>query len=201
MEEETPNTVTPEMLAKLRTVAESGDAEAQFRLGVLYGNGEGVELDREQAMAWFKQSARQGHEDALITMAWMYANGSGVDTDEAKARELYQLAADHGSVKAMYVVGTMYRFAQYGAEKDIAKAIHYYTEAANKNFGAAQFALGRMLMDGKQVERDPIVALQWLMLADSNGSKRAEDYIKHLLAQMTPEEIEQARSSMLGKDN
>jgi hypothetical protein len=56
-------------------------------------------------------------------------------------------------------------------------------------------------MDGKQVERDPIVALQWLMLADSNGSKRAEDYIKHLLAQMTPEEIEQARSSMLGKDN
>jgi hypothetical protein len=35
MAEEKNTTVTPEMLAKLRTVAESGDAEAQFRLGVL----------------------------------------------------------------------------------------------------------------------------------------------------------------------
>lgn len=185
-------------LEQLQQAAEQGNAEAQFRLGVMHGNGDEVPLDYDKALAWFNQAARQGHENALITLAWMYANGTGVDADESRARELYLLAADHGSAKAQYVVGTMYRFAQYGAEKDMAKSVDYYTRAANSGFATAQFALGKLLMEGKSVEKDDVTALQWLMLADQNGSKRAEEYIKHILGQMTPEQIEQARSSMLG---
>jgi len=185
-------------IAALRQAAEKGNAEAQFRLGVIYGNGdEGVELDQQQAMAWFSQAARQGHENALITMAWMYANGAGVDVDEQKARELYLMAADHGSAKAQYVVGTMFRFAQFGAEKDIPRALHYYTESANQGFATAQFALGKMLVEGKLVQKDTITALQWLTLAQVNGSKRAEGYIKELLQRMSPQEVEQARAAIL----
>lgn len=202
MNEQTPEhteTVTPELLHKLRKAAESGNPEAQFRLGVLYGNGEGVELDHDKAMGWFKQAARQGHESALITMAWMYANGAGVAVDEQKARELYLMAADHGSAKAQYVVGTMYRFAQFGATQDLPKALHYYTASANQGFATAQFALGKILLEGKQVEKDDITALQWLMLAEANGSKRAGDYIKELLQQMSPEQIAEARKAVLGE--
>lgn len=181
----------------LRQSAGQGNAEAQFRLGVMCGNGDGVEIDREQAMAWFSKAARQGHENALITMAWMYANGAGIETDEQRARELYLLAADHGSAKAQYVVATMYRFAQYGAEKDLAKALHYYTESANRGFATAQFALGKLLVEGKLVQQDRVTALQWLTLADANGSKRAQDYIKEVLQQMSPEEVDQARAAVL----
>ena len=182
----------------LRQSAEKGNAEAQFRLGVIYGNGdEGIGIDQQKAMSWFKQAARQGHENALITMAWMYANGSGVETDEPRARELYLLAADHGSAKAQYVVATMYRFAQYGAPKDLSKALHYYTESANRGFATAQFALGKLLVEGKLVEKDTITALQWLTLADANGSKRAGDYIKELLQHMSPQEVERARAATL----
>ena len=54
----------------LHEAAKKGSAEAQFRLGVIYGNGDdGIELDQEAAMSWFKLAARQGHENALITMA------------------------------------------------------------------------------------------------------------------------------------
>jgi TPR repeat protein len=185
-------------VAALRKSAEEGNAEAQFRLGVIYGNGdEGVEIDHQKAMAWFSQAARQGHENALITMAWMYANGAGVDMDEDKARELYLMAADHGSAKAQYVVATMFRFAQFGAEKDLARALHYYTESANQGFATAQFALGKMLVEGKLVEKDMNTALQWLTLAHANGSKRAEGYIQELLQQMSPEEVERARAAVL----
>jgi hypothetical protein len=156
-----------------------------------------VELDQQKAMSWFSQAARQGHENALITMAWMYANGAGVDVDEQKARELYLMAADHGSAKAQYVVATMYRFAQFGAEKDLARALRYYTESANQGFATAQFALGKMLVEGKLVQKDTTTALQWLSLAQVNGSKRAEGYIKEVLQQMTPEEVEQARAAVL----
>lgn len=191
--------VTPELLAKLRKAAESGNAEAQFRLGVLYGNGDGVDLNHDKALGWFRQAARQGHENALITMAWMYANGAGVEADDDKAREFYLLAAEHGSAKAQYVAATMYRFAQYGVRQDLPKALHFYTLAANQGFPTAQFALGKMLIEGKVMEKDQVTALQWLMLAEANGSQRAGDYIKEILQQMTPEEIAQARQAMLGQ--
>jgi len=184
-------------IGALRRSAEQGNAEAQFRLGVIYGNGDGVDIDHDAAIEWFNQAARQGHENALITLAWMYANGAGIEVDEDRARELYLLAADHGSAKAQYVVATMYRFAQYGVAKDVEKALHYYTQAANQGFATAQFALGKLLVEGKLVAADDVTALQWLTLAHANGSKRAEDYIKELLQRMSPQAVERARAAVL----
>lgn len=184
-------------LAALREQAEAGDAEAQYRLGVLYGNGEGVSLDHAEAEQLFTRSARQGHEDALFTLAWIYASGGGVEMDEARARELYLLAADKGSGKAQYVVATMYRFGQYGVERDMTRAIHYYQLAAQRRQSAAQFALGKLLMEGRHVVRDDVVALQWLTLAQVEGNRRAEEYIRHLVARMTPAQLQQARVAML----
>jgi len=189
-------TFNPDQLraeAAVRKAAKAGNAEAQFRLGVMYGNGDGVGLNYEQALAWFEKAAAQGHENALITLAWMYANGTGVDVDEGRARELYLEAAARGSAKAQYVVGTMYRFAQYGVKKDVAKAVEWYLKAADQGMATAQFALGRMLMEGKGVMRDDAAALQWLSLAHVNGSKRAEDYVKHLIKRMDPAEVQAVR--------
>ncbi|MCB1774635.1 MAG: sel1 repeat family protein, partial [Gammaproteobacteria bacterium] len=169
-------TFNPDQLraeAAVRKAAKAGNAEAQFRLGVMYGNGDGVALDHDQARDWFERAASQGHENALITLAWMYANGTGVAVDEDRARELYLEAARRGSAKAQYVVATMYRFAQYGIGKDMQAAVEWYLKAADQGMPTAQFALGKMLMEGRGVVRDDAAALQWLSLAHVNGSKRA----------------------------
>ena len=47
-----------------RKAAEQGVVDAQFNLGVMYGNGEGVPKDAVQAYAWFSLSAAQGDEHA-----------------------------------------------------------------------------------------------------------------------------------------
>lgn len=196
-------TFNPDQLraeAAVRRAAKAGNAEAQFRLGVMYGNGDGVGLDYDQARHWFEKAAAQGHENALITLAWMYANGAGVGIDEDRAREFYLKAAEHGSAKAQYVVGTMFRFAQYGVKKDMTKAVDWYLKAANQGMSTAQFALGRMLMEGKGVMRDDAAALQWLSLAHVNGSKRAEDYVKHLIKRMDPDEVQAIRERMTNPD-
>lgn len=190
------NTKIP--LAELTQAAEQGNAEAQFRLGVMHGNGDEVELNYEIAIQWFNKAARQGHENALVTLAWIYATGAGVDPNEDRARELYLLAANHGSAKAQYVVATMYRFAQYGVAKDLPKALNYYTKSANQGFATAQFALGKLLVEGKHVEKDDITALKWLSLANANGSKRAEDYIKEVLKRLPPEQLDQAKAAITG---
>lgn len=195
-------TFNPDQLraeAAVRKAAKAGNAEAQFRLGVMYGNGDGVALDHDQARDWFERAARQGHENALITLAWMYANGTGVTADEDRARELYLEAARRGSAKAQYVVATMYRFAQYGVEKDMQKAVEWYLKAADQGMPTAQFALGKMLMEGKGVVRDDAAALQWLSLAHVNGSKRAEDYVKHLIKRMNPDAVRSVRARMTGQ--
>lgn len=184
-------------LDALRDAAEAGDAEAQYRLGMLYGNGEGVPLDHAKAEHWFTKSARQGHEKALLTLAWMYASGAGIAMDEDRARELYLLAADKGSAKAQYVAATMYRFGQHGVERDMAKAVHYYQLAAQRGEPSAQFALGKLLMEGKHVENDDVLALQWLTLAQAGGNKRAEEYVRHLVQRMPPEQLQRAREMML----
>lgn len=180
----------------INAAARRGNPEAQFRLGVMYGNADGVPLDHGQALDWFNKAAAQGHENALITLAWMYANGTGVDADEDQARELYLRAAKRGSAKAQYVVATMYRFAQYGVEKNLAAAVEWYLEAANQGMPTAQFALGKLLMEGKHVEQDDAVALQWLTLAHVNGSKRAGDYVEHLIKRMDPAEVAEIRARM-----
>ena len=182
--------------AAIRKAAKAGNPEAQFRLGVMYGNGDGVGLDYSQARAWFEKAVAQGHENAIITLAWMYANGTGVDVDEQRARDLYLEAARRGSSKAQYVVATMYRFAQYGLAKDMAAAVQWYLKAADQGMPTAQLALGKLLMEGKGVMQDDSAALQWLSLAHINGSKRAEDYVKHLIKRMDPAEVQAIRERM-----
>ena len=69
-------------LRKWEPLAERGDAEAQFGLGVLYYQGSGVEQDRTLAAKWFLEAAGQGHVDAGYKVAEMYESGDGDPHDE-----------------------------------------------------------------------------------------------------------------------
>ena len=46
-------------LGLLRPLAERGDAEAQYNLGVMYRNGQGVPHDDAEAVKWYRLAAEQ----------------------------------------------------------------------------------------------------------------------------------------------
>ena len=48
-----------------KVAARQGQASAQFNLGVLYANGQGVEQFFETASEWWIKSAEQGFENAI----------------------------------------------------------------------------------------------------------------------------------------
>ena len=50
-------------LNKLRQLAEQGDAQAQYNLGVKYAKGQGIPQNFEAASWWFRQAAKQGVVD------------------------------------------------------------------------------------------------------------------------------------------
>lgn len=193
-----PAPETMRAVAALESAAAAGNADAQFRLGVMYANGDEVPLDYSRAAELIRQAAGQGLVDAQSTLAWLYANGYGVAQSDEGAREWYLKAANQGSARDQYVVGTMYRFAQFGAERDGDAALHWFRFSAEQGFAPAQFALGKMLMEGKLVAEDRVAAFQWLSLAHVNGSKRAEGAVRELLQRMPAEEVLRAKAEMLG---
>ena len=70
-----------------RRAAESGSAEAQYRLGGMYYTGQGVRLDNDRALEWYRKAAEQGNPDAQYRLGRLYDKGLSVRQDYAKALE------------------------------------------------------------------------------------------------------------------
>ena len=81
-------------------LAELGDAEAQFNLGVLYDEGAGVERNLTTAADWYRKAAEQGFIDAQTNLGIMYYHGLGVERDHELAAHWFRLAADQGDAEA-----------------------------------------------------------------------------------------------------
>jgi len=52
-------------IENMRRLAEEGDPAAQYNLGVMYANGEGVPTNYIRAYAWRNIAAASRHEDAI----------------------------------------------------------------------------------------------------------------------------------------
>ncbi len=76
------------------TLAEKGDAEAQYLLAYLYDDGLGVEHDLAEAARWYRLAAEQHHTYAQFNLAILYSDGIGVPHDRVEAYRWFMLAAD-----------------------------------------------------------------------------------------------------------
>jgi TPR repeat protein len=81
-------------------LAELGDAEAQYNLGVMYDEGAGMEQDLAAAAGWYRKAAEQGFMDAQTNLGIMYYHGQGVGRDHAEAARWFSLAASQGDSQA-----------------------------------------------------------------------------------------------------
>jgi len=81
-------------------LAELGDAEAQYNLGVMYDQGASVDRDLDKAASWYRKAAEQGFLDAQTNLGMMYYRGEGVSSDSTEAARWLRLAADKGDTEA-----------------------------------------------------------------------------------------------------
>ena len=59
-----PQTTSTPIDPDLRAKAAAGDPISQFKLGLLYDNGQGVARSYVQAIDWYSEAAEQGFADA-----------------------------------------------------------------------------------------------------------------------------------------
>ena len=81
-------------------LAELGDAEAQYNLGVLYDEGAGIERDLIKAAEWYRKAADRGFVDAQINLGMMYYQGQGFTRDLVEAAKWFRRAATQGDREA-----------------------------------------------------------------------------------------------------
>src|SRR5438132_432724 len=83
-----------------RPLAEKGDADAQYSLGLLYAKGQGVGQSYSKAVHWYRQAAEQGDADAQISLGLLLAKGEGVPQDYVKGHVWLSLSAAQGNKDA-----------------------------------------------------------------------------------------------------
>ena len=73
---------------------------AQFNLGLMLQQGQGVEKDISEALVLFRRAAHLNHPEAQFHLGDMLENGRGVARDIEKATHWYTLASQQGYAKA-----------------------------------------------------------------------------------------------------
>jgi len=192
----------PAALKGFQPLAASGNAEAQFYVGLMYDNGEGVPQDYrqvvthvQQALTWYRKSAEQGFAPAQTNLGILLETGGQLERNYKEAASWYRKAADQGNAAAQFNLGLIY---YSGRGDDIApdykEAITWLGKAAAQDDSAAQIALGRMYEYGQGTPIDYVQAYKLYLLAEAAGNDSAPTNKESVEAKMTPEQIQEARA-------
>jgi putative methionine-R-sulfoxide reductase with GAF domain len=121
-------------LGDLQTLADQGDAEAQYQLGVRYDEGEGIPKDDAQAVQWFLRAADHGHVDAQAHLGAYYWAGRGVPENLSKAYMWSMIALvggdDNSKSRLEGLASQMTRAQVSTARQQAEEWIHTHTQQA-----------------------------------------------------------------------
>ncbi len=96
-------------LREWRALAEQGDANAQYNLGLMNYHGRGVPQDYTQAMRWYRKAAEQGNARAQSSLGSMHARGDGVPQDYVRAHMWFDLSASLDTAGTTHANAAKYR--------------------------------------------------------------------------------------------
>src|SRR5438309_1384869 len=177
---------TSNSLTALQYAAEGGHPIAQWKLGRMYADGNGVAQDDVRAFEYFSRIASAHAEDspsapqsaivanAFVALGRYYLNGipnSKVKSDMERAREMFSYAASYfGNADAQYDLARLYLKTPDASRDDFRYGARWLGLAAQKGQHQAQAMLGQMLFAGDRLPRQAARGLMWLTLARDNAA-------------------------------
>ena len=173
-------------LNSLQYAAEGGHPVAQWKLGRMYADGDGVIQDDVRAFEYFSRIANAHAEDspsapqaaivanAFVALGRYYLNGipnSKIQADMERAREMFSYAASYfGNADAQYDLARLYLKTPDASRDDFRYGARWLGLAAQKGQHQAQALLGQMLFNGDRLPRQPARGLMWLTLARDSAA-------------------------------
>lgn len=144
----------------LKFAADGGQSAAQWKLGRMYAEGDGVGRDDVKAYQYFSRIV------------------DGFDEDELHHRDIPFVSSAFVAVGVYSLTG----IPNSGVRRDVGRAREMFEYAA-MNFGdpSAQFNLARMYLDGNGVRKDEVQAGKWLAQAAEKNHPESQALLGHLL--------------------
>ena len=156
-----------------------GDILGQYRLGISFSEGLGVEKDPVQAAQWkkkadaqvdnLKKKAADGDATSQFALGFCHAQGMGVAKDKNLAYTWYRKAADQEDVLGQFYLAWCYSEGE-GVPKDLLQSLSWFRKAAEQGHIDAQKSLAGMYKFGDEnVPKDEAQAFLWYHEAATQG--------------------------------
>jgi TPR repeat protein len=176
----------PNSNSSVMSLAEAGHPVAQWKLGKMYAEGDGVAQDDLRAFEYFSRIANAHAEDspsapqasivanAFVALGRYYLSGipnSKVKADTERAREMFSYAASYfGNADAQYDLARLYLKTPDASRDDFRYGARWLGLAAQKGQHQAQALLGQMLFNGDRLPPQRARGLMWLTLARDSAT-------------------------------
>ena len=112
--------------------AAQGNPYAQYGLGTMSENGQGVDQDVAAAQSWYQKAykgflkqAQHGSVDAQFRLGSLLAAGKGTKQNPAEAATWFRKAADRGYIAAAFQLAALYEKG-LGVKQDLVQAYIWY---------------------------------------------------------------------------
>lgn len=181
------------LFKKLTKIAEAGNPEAQYHLGMLYNNGIGTEKDISKAFYWFEKSASKGDPLGHYKVGCYYSGqGEGIIAlDEKIALKHKLIAAENGYFRAQSDVALIYY-----RNNDMNKAISWWKKSANQGDPDSVKALFSLYYSGTDVPKDAVKAYGYLKIIERNigeeNKSKLQPQFEILKNELSPAQITEA---------
>lgn len=146
-------------LQALKEKAEQGDVSKQMELGSRYHDGNGVDVDPDEALKWWRKAADNGNALAMEEIGHLYLMPfhSG-----RKALKWFSLAAKHGRRTASVQIALMY-LNGLSVKQDYAKSMHWLQSAADQGSPNAMEIIAFAYLDGWHgyLKKDSAESIKW----------------------------------------
>ena len=163
-------------LAALAALAEGGDANAAYNMGVRHASGTGgvVRPDLREAARWYARGAEGGSEWAQYNLAMLLeTGGGGVRQDSAAAGQWYAEAIKLGNAAACFALGRMFQknATRLGDDAMMAKAHAFMMGGTEGGDPQAMVQCAANLLAGRGCEADHDAAIELLARAAREGAE------------------------------
>ena len=163
-------------LETVRRIADSGNAEAQLLVGVMYKLGVGGEEHQSDAAYYFRMAAEQGLASAQTNIGKCYLAGDGVQEDDKKAFEWFEKAAKQDDAEGQFQLGICYEEG-WGIEKNENLAYQYYNKSANQGYADAQTQVGLCFIYGIGISANNSSAFEWFKKAAEQNNPYGQYFL------------------------
>ena len=179
----------------LKDLAEKGEPNSQYYLGLMYKKGQVVDInkelsDKELSDKWFTKSfkthfdlAIDGNAESQYYLSLMYSNdypdGFSYDEYEIKEFEWCKKSAEQGNSQAQFKLAGIYYFGSLGdfVEQNYEKAFEWCKKSAEQENEVAIYRLAQMYYDGKGVEQNYEKAFELYSKLAEKGDAYAQFYL------------------------